>query len=258
MGKVDLHFEPEVPVFDANVLLGRPHDRRLTVDTTEGTLGAMARAGVARALAYSPHAAFRDSDDGNRWLLEMFGEESALVPQLVCNPTFDDMDTFAAQAKSLRVRSVRMNHTVHGYPFRDWVVGRWLQWLEDEKMVLYLQVDSQIRAGDDFDSGVVHDTIKSHPNLKVVLSQFNYQIAIWVFPFLRSLPNVSAEISRYHGADGIPRLIETVGVERVLYGSGFPDEAMGPQLYTLHRCGLRQEDLTAICGGNLDRLLGTP
>ena len=31
---------------------------------------------------------------------------------------------------------------------------------------------------------------------------------------------------------------------------------MGPQLYHLHRYGLSEKTLTAICAGNLERILG--
>ena len=65
VGQVNLRFKPTVPVFDANVSLGRRHNRRVAVDTAEGTLRAMDRAGIDRALVYSPHAAAYDSRDGN-------------------------------------------------------------------------------------------------------------------------------------------------------------------------------------------------
>ena len=64
MGQVDFEFRPDVPVFDADVALGRRHDRRVAVDSVEGTLEAMDRAGVDRAHVYAPHAAGYDSTHG--------------------------------------------------------------------------------------------------------------------------------------------------------------------------------------------------
>ena len=60
MGKVDFDFKPSVPVFDANVSLGRRHDRRVSVDTAEGTLAAMNKAGVERALSARPDLILMD------------------------------------------------------------------------------------------------------------------------------------------------------------------------------------------------------
>ena len=56
MGEVDLDFKPLVPVFDANVALGRRHDKRVVIDTIEGLFEAMDNSGVDRAVVYSPHA----------------------------------------------------------------------------------------------------------------------------------------------------------------------------------------------------------
>ena len=50
-------------------------------------------------------------------------------------------------------------------------------------------------------------------------------------------------------------LIDAVGHERVLFGSRFPDSPMAPMLYSLHRSGLSEEELRAICSGNLEKLL---
>ena len=72
---------------------------------------------------------------------------------------------------------------------------------------------------------------------------------------LKSLPNLSIEISRLLIPDGVNTLIDAIGFERVMFGSRFPDSPMAPMLYSLHRSGLSDEELRAICSGNLERLL---
>ena len=74
-------------------------------------------------------------------------------------------------------------------------------------------------------------------------------------PVLKSLPNLSIEISRFLIPDGVNMLIDAVGHERVLFGSRFPDSPMAPMLYSLHRSGLTDEELRAICSGNIEKLL---
>lgn len=71
LGEVDFNYIPSVPVFDANVALGRRNDRRVSVDTGEATVESMTPSGVQRAVTYSPHAINYDADDGNDWLLEL-------------------------------------------------------------------------------------------------------------------------------------------------------------------------------------------
>ena len=257
MGQVDLDFKPSVPVFDANVALGRRHDRRVSSDTTEGLLNAMDRAGVGKALVYSPHAVGYDSQDGNRYLMEMIEGQPTLVPQYACNPAFDDFDTFTGQVAAAGVRSVRMAPEVHNYPFMDWVVGPWLDWLAAEGIPLWLPVSYDfVRKELEIEPWQLHETLNDHPDLTVVLSEVHYRHVSWVFPLVRALPNVSVELSRLVSTNGIPELLDAIGHERILYGSRFPDADMGPQLHNVHRCGLSDQALRAICAGNLERLLG--
>ncbi|MDP7579079.1 MAG: hypothetical protein QGF12_06035, partial [SAR202 cluster bacterium] len=81
MGQVDLNFAPSVPVFDANIALGRRHDRPVTSETAEQALAEMGRVGIGRAVVYSAHGAAFDARDGNEYLLDILGDTSGLVPQ---------------------------------------------------------------------------------------------------------------------------------------------------------------------------------
>jgi len=206
---------------------------------------------------YAPHAAAFDSAEGNAGLLEAIGDESRLMPQFVCNPTFDDLDETAAQIEAADVRAVRMVPTLHHYPFRSWVVGEWLEWLSARGIPLWLPAsyETNWHDGADLDPHAVHETVRQFPDLTVVLCEVHYVQASWAPPLLRSLPNLSIEVSRYVIADGIARLIEDVDPGRVMFGSRFPEQAIAPQLYHLHRLGLNETDLRAVCGGNLARLL---
>ena len=248
MGHVDLSFRPSVPVFDANVALGRRHLRLVRVDTLKGTLESMSLAGIGRALVYSPHAAAFDSRDGNQSLLDSILGEPRMVPQFVCNPSFDDLDAFAAQVKGVGVRAIQMLPALHMYPFRDWVVGPWLDWVASEHLSLCLPAE-------EIDPSALVDVLSERPGVTVVLSVVHYSHLSWAMPLVRRLPNVCVEISRFVVMDGISRLMKAVGQERIIFGSRFPDSPMAPQLYHLHRCGLSETALGAICSGNLERIL---
>jgi predicted TIM-barrel fold metal-dependent hydrolase len=249
MGQVDLDFKPTVPVFDANVALGRRHDRRVSVDSPEGTVSEMARAGIQRALVYSPHAVNFDSRDGNNLLLETIEGHDGLVPQFVGNPTFDNLDEFSAEIEERSIRSVRLAPKSHKYPFRDWIVGEWLEWMGSENLPVWLDAAN-------VDPSELHDTMEGHPNVNVLLAEVHYSHLPWAMPLLKSLPNAYVEISRFVSVDGVARLLDAVGADRILFGSRFPESSMAPQLYSLHLNGLSNEVLGAICAGNLERLLG--
>ena len=247
LGKVDFDFKPSVPVFDANVALGRRRDRTVSVDTAEGTVNAMDRAGVDRALVYSTRS-LSHSGEGNQVALDATRELPRLVPQFVCNPADDELEDFVAATSAAGARSVRMFPEQHKYPFRDWAVKPWLEWLASEHIPLWI-------GADDFDSSALHDTLERHPDVAVVLCEVHYFQAPWAKLLLKSLPNLYIEVSRVVGSDGIATLVDTVGDRRVLYDSRFPDSPMAPQLYNLHRSGLSETSLKAVCSGNLERLM---
>src|SRR5262245_55164108 len=235
MGEVDLDFKPTVLVFDANMALGRRHDRRVAVDTVAGTLAEMDRAGVARALVYAPHAVTYDSEQGNSLLVETIHGEARLVPQFVCNPSFDNFDAFTSWVKQAAIRSVRLVPGAHSYPFRDWVVKRWLDWFAAQRIAVWLPTQYEIITETVvLNPSEVHDTVKAHPDLQVVLSEVHYSHVGWSLPLLRSLPNISIEISRFVIGDPISRLLNAVGEDRILFGSRFPAQSIAPHVYTLH------------------------
>ena len=254
-----LDFAPTVPVFDANLALGRRHDRAVSEDTAEGTLKEMDRLHVERALVYSPHAANFDSSEGNRLLMRMVAGVPRLVPQFVVNPAYDDLNSFAHQVSETGVRSLRMFPILHAYPFRDWMIGPWLDWLAEERLPVWLPIvyeDGSTPPGI-LDPNEVFETLRARPSVTAVLTEVEYKHFSWAIQLLRSLPNLHIELSRWFIMEGIPRLLAAVGDGRILYGSRFPDGAMGPQLYNLHNHDLSKETLARICAGNLERLLGT-
>ena len=251
MGQVDLDFKPTVPVFDANVALGRRHDRRVasSADTPEDIEMEMARAGIQRALVYSPHAVDFDSDDGNNLLFEAVQGHDALVPQFFCNPSVDNLGKFSADVAERNIRSVRLAPNAHGYPFREWLAGEWLEWMESVNMPFWVTAPN-------IDPSELRETMAAHPNVNFVLAEVHYAHLPWAVPLLKSLPNAYIEISRFVLFNGVSRLLDAVGSERILFGSAFPDSPMAPQLYNLHLNGLDAAGLAAICAGNLERLLG--
>ena len=107
MGQVDFDFKPEVPVFDADVALGRRHDRRVAVDGVEGTLAEMDGAGVERAHVYAPHAAGWDSTHGNESLVRTIAGQPRFVPQFAANPTVDDLDDLSETARNWALPATR-------------------------------------------------------------------------------------------------------------------------------------------------------
>ncbi len=249
MGEVELHFKATVPVFDACVFLGRRYNRVVRSDSVAGILDSMDRCGIQKALVSHVHAIDFDGKDGNNYLMEEIKGQPRLVPQFGANPRVDDAGALVEQMRQHGARSVRIDPKQHNYPFTDWMVMPWLERIGKERIPIFV-------AAPQIDPDQLFNTLKAHPDVRVVLSEVHYVHVPWIMPLVKAVPNVYVEISRFVIPDGPKKLVDAMGVERVLFGSRFPESAMAPHLYGLHLMGFSKAELTAICSGNLEKLLG--
>ena len=147
---------------------------------------------------------------------------------------------------------------LHSYPFRDWVVGAWLDWMAETRTPVWLhtQWQTSLSGGAPLDPRDVYETLKARPEVTGVLSEVKYDDISWALSLLRSLPNLYVEISRFVVGGGIEYLLEAAGEDagavRIAV-SRFGDAASPVQ--PAPQRAERRDALRAVCAGNLDRLL---
>lgn len=243
-----LNFRARVPVFDANIGVGHRHDQPSPFSNAAELCAEMHRHGVERGLIYSLQGETISAIEGNEALARW--QHDALVPQWVAGPGADSLAQLRQFHSSDRVCSVRLHNTEEcRIPFTDWIYGELLAWLTTERIPLWLSLA---------DTPVVEirDTLRSFPDLRVVLLGGHYTHTVALPKLLKELPNTYMELSRFENLGAIERLIAEFGAQRFLYGSFYPRYAMGPMLFYLNYMAIEQEALTAICAGNLERILG--
>ena len=98
--------------------------------------------------------------------------------------------------------------------------------------------------------------MQGYPDLVTVLVGAHYVHHLLVRPLLTWLPNAHLELSRYEPIGEIEALRTEFGARRLVYGSWYPQYAMGPMLFYLHHTDLSEEELASVCAGNLARILG--
>ena len=245
-----LRFQPRVPVFDANVCLGHPHNQVSAAPDADALLAVMDRHGAQRAVVYHGHAQTISAIEGNEMLLAAIeGWEPRLIPQCMALPT----DASLAQLRSFHarglLRSVRL-HDLTGLdvPLADWVYGPLLAWLSEQRLPLWVPLP-------EIDTGQLVALLRGHPDLRVVLVGAHYRHSLLVRPLLRVLPQAFLELSRDENLGDVESLCAEFGAERLLYGSWYPRYAMGPTLYYLHHTTLSDGQLAQVCAGNVERLL---
>ena len=245
-----LSFSPRVPVIDANVCVGNPHTGPAAFQNPAELFDEMAFHGVDRAVVYHVQTEEISPVDGNVFLEDWIDTEGRLIPQWSVMPTDDSMAQIQTLYREGRVRTLRLyNSKTAGLPFRPWAYDVLLDWLSDTGVPLWIPLP-------DNDPHELITTLQAFPSVKTVLVGAHYVHALVVRPLLRSLPNASLELSRYEPIGEIEALRNRFGAERLIYGSWYPRYAMGPMLYYLHQTSLSDEELTAVCSGNVRRLLG--
>ena len=242
--------DPRVSVFDGHVVLGRRHDTRVACDDPDALVARLRRAGIRRALVHHPHAVHFDTLTGNALLTECCTERPMLEPQWVVHLTLDlPPDRFAARAGGEHVRSLRVTPRTQGYVLKPWILEPWVAWLRERRLALWVPID-EIEPAD------LYDVCRAWPDVPIVLTGVHYSHQPMLVALADALPQVHVDLSRYDVADGVLRLRDRVGAERLLFGSQFPTFNPEPYLYYLHHLDLDDDELRCICHDNLVRLLG--
>ena len=248
MNNINLDFSPDVEVFDANISIGRRHNRRMPVDTTTQAIECLKQAGVSKALTFSTHSLYVDGQSGNNNLISITQNSNYLVPQLVCNPGFESFENFTSMCTKFDIRSIRMAPKLHDYPFQHWMIDSWINWFKKKKISIWISVW-------EVNPSELYQVIAENQDVSFVLTEAHYRQSKWVLQLLKKLKNTYIELSRWALTDGISLLLDNIDEKRILFGSRFPDSPISPQLYFLHNCNLSTKTLSLICADNLKRLL---
>ena len=186
---------------------------------------------------------------GNEMLQGWTVAEGAFSLQWVAGPAPESLRQLQDLRSEGRVQSARLSATdPERSPFVPWLYGELLEWLSDERIPLWISLAET--PGRD-----ILDTLIRYPDLVTVLVGAHYTHALFEQPLLANLPRCHLELSRFEPLGAVERLVREFGSERLLYGSFYPRYAMGPVLFYLHHIELSDDELRAICAGNLERIL---
>lgn len=105
----------------------------------------------------------------------------------------------------------------------------------------------------------IGDLLAEFPDLRVVaMNQGPHSLERYLRPMVETFPQLYVDTS-YYLVDGLlEEFCERYGAERLLYGSGFPDNCSGAALLRLVQADIVAEQKQAIAGENLKRLLREP
>ena len=98
-------------------------------------------------------------------------------------------------------------------------------------------------------------SLVSHP-APLVLAAVDESMIAEAIALMRSHARIFVETSRLISVGAIRQIVDSVGADRVLYGSGAPLQPMASVLGVLKHAGLSDEQRALVLGGNAKNLLG--
>lgn len=252
---------------DANVHLGHWPYRRLPFTGVEALLARMDALGIERAAVAGSHAVlYRNAHEANRELAVWIAEHrDRLAPVATLDPDYPGArDDLAWCAEHLGARALRLLPRWHGFDLAApealdlarlaatrgmtiVVPGR----LEDSRQRHRLSPQTEVTLDE------VLAFAAAVPDARILATELSLRFDADLLARVRGVSNLSFEISRMPGGAErtFARLVEALGADRFVFGTGMPFKVPEVALLKLETVG-DADARAAIAAGNFKRLFG--
>jgi len=256
-------------LIDTNAYLGHWAFRRLHHNHPEGLLSLMDRAGITHACVSSASAIlYRNCHAGDEELAEMLSPGyERLIPFSTPNPTYPAWECDLRRCREvLGARGVRLYPTYHRYTLQDTCCHELVQAATSLGMLISIPQrveDNRERHwlvdAPDVDLADVARLVAVHPEARFLVTNALGVTGSDLVMRRDDLPaNYWVDICRpevVYGKEAL-RLIEALGVDRIVFGSSIPFSYPEPATARLEVLQRLWYDVEKIAGGNAKALLG--
>jgi len=243
--------ESRLKFFDCNCALG-PYRTRVFrfARTSEELIEEMDFANVEKALVYHTAMRFDHPAIGNEAVLAATDKHSRLLPTWALLPTQTQEQSpprvLVQEMRRHAIRALRLFPEDHRYSLDE------ITWGDQIEIFMARRIPLFIRASLDRIAAL----LRSFPELIVVTaSQGSNPLDRYAWPLIERYPNLHFETSGYLVDGGIEEFCRRYSAARLLFGSGFPDNASGAAMLTVAQAEIAEADKRAIAWDNLSRLL---
>jgi hypothetical protein len=237
--------------FDANCALGPYRTRVFRFARTAGELiEEMSFSNIEQALVYHTAMRFDHPSVGNELVVRETAGHPRLLPTWALLPSQTGeqppLDTMLAEMRRQGVRALRLFPDEHRYFLDEITWGDQMAVFTERRIPLF------IRASLDR----IATLLQSFPKLVVVTgSQGSNPLDRYAWPLIERYPRLIFETSGYLVDGGIEEFCRRYSASRLIFGSGFPDNAAGAAMLTLAHAEISDAQRHAIAWDNLSRLL---
>lgn len=243
-------------IFDCDAAYGRgttPLPQEL--DTADDLLAEMDHCGIEQALVWHRDARERSFAQGNDRLAPLVNHirlhRSCTIMPYTSREGFTDAELFE-YIQMEDIRAVRAFPATHCYLLDPIACGDLLALLTAYRVPLFVslgEIQDQWQG--------VYNLMRNFPRLTLVLTQTGCWGQDRFFrPLLRGFPRFFLSTSRLETAGQLKSLVDDLGYERLLFGTGLPFNNPGGYIMSLTRADIPDEARQAIAFDNLAYLLG--
>lgn len=157
--------------------------------------------------------------------------------------TLEEISALAKQGAAFRIHP-----QLDAAPPKDWLFPGVFELLEREKTPLLISLEEA--AADELITLKEH-----HPKLSLVLTNSTQWLNRQYVQLLRFLPDTVLDISNVIEYYGLESLVENVGAEKLLFGTGMPVKEPYDKIYQLLYSDLSAQQREMIAFGNFERVM---
>ena len=201
-------------------------------------------------MVYHTCQRYYDPPDGNRLLISEINSSDRLIPTWSILPSQTGeqpaVREWVTRMRQHNVRMLRMYPQNHCYFMDAETWADQMQVYEARRIPIYIHA----RLGE------IRDLLRSFPKLVVITgTQGTNPLDRYAWPLIEKYPHLYFDTSAYF-VDGIlESFVKRFGASRLLFGTGYPDHAIGGSILMLYQADLSDRDKEAIASKNLERLL---
>lgn len=237
-------------IIDINTFIGA-FPAQHSNSSPEALLATLDRFQVQRALAVSTLGLFYSDEAGNQETVRAAANSKGrLLPAATINPTchLAGVDEAVEAVASGPFAITRFFPTLQNWPIDYAPFARALKLLGEQKKPIILSIGApgQITA-------IARIAQSSAP---IVLSRVDGATLVEAIAVMKENPAIHIDTHLLKMPDGLARIKDLVGVDRVLFGSGAAAHSLGAALAYVQGSSLSDAEKAAVLGGNAARLIG--
>lgn len=236
-------------IIDASTTVGIHPEHRLDM-SVDKLVSVMDKNSVTASLVIATIAMFHQSETGNMITLDAARSSNRLLPVGTVNPR-----TYFGRPTDMQAIRDQGFKIFKFYPTHQrWAINS-AAFAEVLRQLAPLRMPVMVDIGHPGDATAVMNAAAGY-EAPIVFCSISLDTLSEALTIMSHTSNVMIETHELHVPEALELIVDRVGADRIIYGSGAPLRSIASSLYYVLDSELSDEDKQKILGGNIKRILG--